>query len=48
VSVLPAAGAISFARGIPSPDLLPVEQLAEASRRREGAQRLAALVRQPG
>jgi 2-aminoadipate transaminase len=33
VSVLPAAGAISFARGIPSPDLLPVEQLAEASRR---------------
>ena len=33
MSVLPAAGAISFARGIPSPDLLPVEQLAEASRR---------------
>ncbi len=33
MSVLPAAGAISFARGIPSPDLLPIEQLAEASRR---------------
>jgi len=33
VSVLPAAGVISFARGIPSPDLLPVEQLAECAGR---------------
>lgn len=33
MSVLPAAGVISFARGVPSPDLFPVRELAEASRR---------------
>jgi DNA-binding transcriptional MocR family regulator len=33
VSVLPEAGVISFARGIPSPDLLPVAQLAECAGR---------------
>jgi DNA-binding transcriptional MocR family regulator len=33
VSVLPEAGLISFARGIPSPDLLPVAQLAECAGR---------------
>jgi 2-aminoadipate transaminase len=33
VSVQPAPGSISFARGVPSPDLFPVRELAEASRR---------------
>jgi DNA-binding transcriptional MocR family regulator len=33
VSVLPEAGVISFARGIPSPDMLPVAQLAECAGR---------------
>jgi DNA-binding transcriptional MocR family regulator len=33
MSVLPEAGVISFARGIPSPDLLPVAQLAECAGR---------------
>ena len=33
MSVLPAAGMISFARGIPSPDMLPVAQLAECAGR---------------
>jgi 2-aminoadipate transaminase len=33
LSVLPEAGVISFARGIPSPDLLPVAQLAECAGR---------------
>jgi 2-aminoadipate transaminase len=33
VSVLPATGTISFARGIPSPDMFPVEALAESARR---------------
>jgi 2-aminoadipate transaminase len=33
MSVLPDAGVISFARGIPSPDLLPVERLAECAGR---------------
>ena len=33
MSVLPEAGLISFARGIPSPDLLPVAQLAECAGR---------------
>jgi DNA-binding transcriptional MocR family regulator len=33
VSVLPAAGVISFARGIPAPELLPVAQLAECAGR---------------
>ena len=33
MSVLPAAGVISFARGIPSPELLPVEPLAECAGR---------------
>ena len=33
MSVLPEPGVISFARGIPSPEMLPVEPLAECSRR---------------
>ncbi len=33
MSVLPDAGVISFARGIPSPDVLPVAQLAECAGR---------------
>ena len=33
VSVLPPPGVISFARGIPAPEMLPVDQLAECSRR---------------
>jgi 2-aminoadipate transaminase len=33
VSLLPSSGVISFARGVPSPDLFPVRELAEASRR---------------
>jgi 2-aminoadipate transaminase len=33
VSVLPVAGTISFARGIPSPDMFPVDALAESARR---------------
>lgn len=33
MSVLPDAGVISFARGIPSPDLLPVDQLADCAGR---------------
>jgi DNA-binding transcriptional MocR family regulator len=33
MSVLPAEGMISFARGIPSPDMLPVAQLAECAGR---------------
>jgi 2-aminoadipate transaminase len=33
VSVLPATGTISFARGIPSPDMFPVEALAQSARR---------------
>jgi 2-aminoadipate transaminase len=32
VSVLPASGIIPFARGVPSPDMFPVRELAEASR----------------
>jgi len=33
MSLLPAPGTISFARGIPSPDMFPVDALAEAARR---------------
>ena len=33
MSVLPATGTISFARGIPSPDMFPVEALAQSARR---------------
>jgi 2-aminoadipate transaminase len=33
VTVLPQSGTISFARGIPSPDMFPVEALAESARR---------------
>jgi len=33
VTVLPPAGTISFARGIPSPDMFPIEALAESARR---------------
>jgi DNA-binding transcriptional MocR family regulator len=33
VNVLPAAGTISFARGVPSPDMLPSTRLVEAGRR---------------
>jgi 2-aminoadipate transaminase len=33
MSVLPASGVISLARGIPAPDLLPLERLAEGARR---------------
>jgi 2-aminoadipate transaminase len=33
MSVLPAAGVISFARGIPAPEMFPSDELAEASRR---------------
>ena len=33
MSVLPVTGTISFARGIPSPDMFPVEALAESARR---------------
>jgi DNA-binding transcriptional MocR family regulator len=33
MSVLPGSGVISFARGVPSPDLFPVRELEEASRR---------------
>ncbi len=32
LSVLPAAGTISFARGVPSPDMFPLERLAECAR----------------
>ena len=42
MSVLPATGTISFARGIPSPDMFPVEALAESARRAvENAGRVA-------
>lgn len=33
MSVVPPAGTISFARGVPSPDMFPFERLAEAARR---------------
>ena len=33
MSVLPEPGVISFARGIPAPEMLPVEELAECARR---------------
>ena len=33
MSVLPGEGVISFARGVPSPDMFPLEQLAESARR---------------
>lgn len=33
ISVLPDPGVISFSRGVPSPDMFPVEQLAECARR---------------
>lgn len=33
MSVLPAPGVISFARGIPAPEMFPTDELAEASRR---------------
>lgn len=33
MTVLPPAGTISFARGIPSPDMFPIEALAESARR---------------
>ncbi|MEO8687249.1 MAG: PLP-dependent aminotransferase family protein [Solirubrobacteraceae bacterium] len=33
MSVLPEAGVISFARGVPAPEMLPVQELAECSRR---------------
>jgi 2-aminoadipate transaminase len=33
MSVLPGTGMISFARGVPSPDMFPVAQLAESARR---------------
>ena len=33
MNVVPQAGTISFARGIPSPDMLPVEALARSARR---------------
>lgn len=33
MSVLPTTGTISFARGIPSPDMFPIEALAESARR---------------
>jgi 2-aminoadipate transaminase len=33
VSVLPAPGTISFARGIPSPDMFPIDALAQSARR---------------
>lgn len=33
MSLLPEANVISFARGIPSPDMFPLEQLAECARR---------------
>ena len=33
MSVLPASGVISLARGVPAPDLFPVRELGEASRR---------------
>ncbi len=32
MSVLPASGVISFARGVPAPDMFPVRELEEASR----------------
>jgi DNA-binding transcriptional MocR family regulator len=32
VSVLPDVGVVSFARGVPSPDMFPVERLAECAR----------------
>ena len=32
MSVLPESGVISFARGIPSPDMFPVDELAECAR----------------
>ena len=33
ISVIPDPGVISFSRGVPSPDMFPVEQLAECARR---------------
>jgi DNA-binding transcriptional MocR family regulator len=33
MSLLPEASVISFARGIPSPDMFPLEQLAESAKR---------------
>ena len=33
MSILPESGLISFARGVPSPDFLPVEALAECAAR---------------
>jgi 2-aminoadipate transaminase len=33
MSVLPGAGTISFARGVPSPDMFPLARLAESARR---------------
>lgn len=33
MSVLPASGVISFARGVPAPEMFPVAELTEASRR---------------
>jgi 2-aminoadipate transaminase len=42
VSVLPAPGTISFARGIPSPDMFPIDALAQSARRAvENAGRVA-------
>ncbi|MGH3273399.1 MAG: PLP-dependent aminotransferase family protein [Streptosporangiaceae bacterium] len=33
MSILPVPGVISFARGVPAPEMFPVDELAEASRR---------------
>ena len=32
ISVIPDPGVISFSRGVPSPDMFPVEQLADCAR----------------
>jgi DNA-binding transcriptional MocR family regulator len=33
MSILPVSGVVSFARGIPAPEMFPADELAEASRR---------------
>ena len=43
MSVLPASGVISFARGIPAPEMFPSDELAEASRRAFQKHRATAL-----
>jgi 2-aminoadipate transaminase len=43
MSVLPESGTISFARGIPSPEMFPADELAEAAHRAFARHRTTAL-----